>query len=115
MSLRTTLFLVPLIAVGCGIDPEPSDESSVDQDLTASEIDSSWYSDAAFTNQVGESDLFCSAGKYQHGQIGSKYVIRFTWPCTGVGHRVACYQYNQPWSSGGAGSYTVVSCPAWLF
>ena len=116
MGLRSCLFALFIMVGACGVDSSPPDESAVDQQLTASEIDSSWFTDAAFTNQVGESDLLCSGGKYQTGQINTKYVARFTWPCSGAGgHKVTCYQYQQPSCTGCSGSYTVVACPAGLF
>lgn len=112
-----TLLPVFLALGACGVDNgAPPDESTTDQGLTANEIDSSWFTDAAFTNQVGETDLYCSGGKYQSGTINTKYVARFTWPCSGAGgEKTTCYEYEPPSCTGCAGSYTVVACPAYLF
>lgn len=109
MRLRT--FLPLLLAIGaCGLDQSqpPPDESTTDQGLTANEIDSSWFTDAQFTNQVGESDLYCSGGKYQSGTINTKYVARFTYPCHGGAGTATCYEAT------GYG-WQVVTCPAWVF
>lgn len=113
MRLRPLAWIPLVFVAACALNETPPDESTTDQDLTANEVDSSWFSDAAFTNQVGESDLYCSGGKYQTGTINTKYVARFTWPCNGAGgHKVYCYQYvlsTDGWK------YQNVACPAWLF
>jgi len=106
MSIRVLPFL---FLAACALESDPGPQTSTaDQDLTASEIDTSWYSDAAFTHQVGESDLYCYGGKYQHGTIGTKYRVQFTWPCVGAGgHPVTCQEF--------VGSWQTVACPANLF
>ena|SRR5450432_132916 len=108
MMIRVIPFL---FLAACALDSEPEPETSTtDQDLTGSEIDSSWFSDAPFTHQVGESDLYCSAGKYQQGQINTKYVARFTWPCNGGGgFHVSCFAVTVP------SVFEAVPCPAYLF
>lgn len=108
----TKLFILPLLfTAACALDaPAEPETSSTDQDLTAQEVDSSWFSDAAFTNQVGETDLYCSGGKYQHGTINTKFVARFYSPCNGAGGTaVKCFELVVQ------GSYNEVACPAYLF
>lgn len=108
----TKLLILPLLfTAACALDaPAEPETSSTDQALTGQEVDSSWFSDAAFTNQVGETDLYCGGGKYQHGTINTKYVARFYWPCTGAGgHTVKCFATTVP------GVYEQVPCPASLF
>jgi len=112
MSIRIASLLPVILLAACGMEPPPG-ESTTDQDLTANEIDSSWFSDAAFTNQIGETDLYCTAGHGHWGVQSSRYVARFTWPCNGAGgNRVSCYQLTQ---SPEGSSYDVVECPAGLF
>jgi len=113
MSLRIASLLPLLFITACAMDGAPPDETSVDQDLTANEIDTSYYSDAAFTHQVGETDLYCSPGKYKQGQV-TNHVVRFTWPCNGAGGSVpTCF--NPVWDTGGQFTLEQVACPAWLF
>ncbi len=112
MGLRSRYLFASLLALAaCGVEPPSAPEQSTTADpLTADEIDSSWFSDAQFTNPVGESDLLCSGGKYQWGQINTKYVARFTWPCNGAGGGTpTCYEYD------GLSGWKVVTCPAWVF
>jgi hypothetical protein len=111
-----TRVLPFLFLAACALDSEPTPQTSTtDQDLTGSEIDSSWFSDAAFKHQVGESDLYCTAGKFQEGTIGTKYVVRFTWPCQGAGGSHASCQEYVPAQFGESASYQTVDCPAGLF
>ena len=113
MSLRVA-SLLPLLLVGaCAMDGDSPDETSVDQDLTGSEIDTSYFSDAAFTHQVGETDLYCSAGSYKQGQV-TNHVVRFTWPCNGAGGSApTCF--NPVWDYGNHFTLEQVPCPANLF
>jgi hypothetical protein len=104
-----------VLFTACALDNAPEATSETDQGLTGSEIDTSWFSDAAFQNQVGETDLYCSGGKGHWGVTSAKYYARFTFPCAGAGgHPVYCAEYVQP-AFGEAGSYQQIECPAGLF
>ncbi|MFT3695730.1 MAG: hypothetical protein QM831_21515 [Kofleriaceae bacterium] len=99
-----------MFTVACATETSAPETSSADQDLTAREVDTTYFSDAAFQNAVGESDLYCSGGKLQTGNRSSKYKVTFTWPCVGAGgDRVTCYELTYP------GEYEEVACPAGLF
>ena len=108
----TKLLVLPLLfTAACALEtPAEPETASTDQDLTGQEVDSSWFTDAGFTHQVGESDLYCTAGKYQQGTINTKFVARFYWPCNGAGgYTVRCFAVTLP------GQYGQVECPAGLF
>lgn len=108
----TKLFILPLLfTAACALDPAEPETSTDGQDLTGQEVDSAWFSDAAFTQQVGETDLYCSGGKYQHGTINTRYVARSYWPCPGAGgHVVKCFAVVIP-----GAPLQQVACPANLF
>jgi hypothetical protein len=115
MTIRN---LVPLLLsfsiTACAT--EVPDESGVEEDLTANEVDSTYFSDRAMTHEVGEADLYCTGGHYQQGIITAPFVARFTWPCNGAGgHTVTCAEYVPPSSPGAKGSYQTIACPAGIF
>jgi hypothetical protein len=59
--------------------------------LPANEIETSYYTDANYTNEVGYTFLSCQGGTYREGKT-SRYRLRYQTPCsTGGPTRVACF------------------------
>ncbi len=58
--------------------------------LPANEVDTTYYSDATFTQEVGERILACQGGIYREGKV-SRFVVSTVTPCHTSGPiEVAC-------------------------
>lgn len=59
--------------------------------LPANEIETYYYTDANYTNEVGYTFLSCQGNSYREGRT-ARYRLRYQTPCsTGGAARVACY------------------------
>jgi len=58
--------------------------------LPANEVETDYFSDATFTNEIGSSTLFCNGSHFREGRT-SRFTLRFATPCNGGGIvEVAC-------------------------
>jgi hypothetical protein len=63
--------------------------------LPANEVETFFFSDAAYENEVGYSVLACQGGFYREGRVG-RYSVRLQTPCNGgntppSSPGIACY------------------------
>src|SRR5262249_33709636 len=85
-------------------------------DLSASEVTHTYYSDAAFTHEIGAVTLSpnCAPGKTQWGVTSSKYYVVDSVACRSSSETVACYEWRA-FSGTGDGDFGQGECPWSVF
>ena len=118
---RIKIFALVLVSLaGCAIDSpsETTDDNTSTETsaLSASEVTHTYFSDAAFSKEVGEVVLSpnCAPGKIQWGITNTHYYVVDSVACNTGAITVSCYEWRD-YSGSVGGDFYQVECPSSVF